>query len=323
MGSVNLDGFAVVGCGGVASATAWTLGLLALDGSPLVVDPDAIDSEGTNLNRHLTAGFQDLGESKATLLGRVLRNAGASPKSRPCRWDAVIEAERAEVNIGVISVDRDDVRRDFQLAMPRRILNAGTSDTGYYRVTSHDFLNGACLRCISRGDERSGGQVANAARRLGITALELSSLLDEDAPVTDDVLRMLPADERLLLSGVRGSALIETVCAKLQPLPDEPAVSAPMLAAGPGVLLAAEMVKRTLHASVPLSWPLNMAACNILKGPHERWLSSIEKREGCECLDPIYRQYFENKWATSRVPNSGLSTALRGDVSKPHQVRSR
>ena len=39
-------GAAIVGCGGVASAAAWTLGLLSLTGNPLVVDHDTIDEEG-------------------------------------------------------------------------------------------------------------------------------------------------------------------------------------------------------------------------------------------------------------------------------------
>jgi hypothetical protein len=293
---VDLAGFGIVGCGGVASATAWALGLLALKGTPLVVDPDVIDDKATNLNRHLTATFQHLSESKADLLAALLRDAGASPRAQKHRWDAVSEEERAGVATGIITVDRDAVRRQFQLDMPRAILNGGTSDTGYYRVTYHDFLTAACLRCVSHGDEQSGGQVANTARRLGISTAYLSSLIAENGSLPDDVLSRLPAADREFLYGVRGTNLVETVCAKLQPLPDEPAVSAPMLSAAPGVVIAGEIVKRSADVDAPLQPSRNAVGCNILKGPHGRWVMGIEKRHGCECLDPIYRQHYANKW---------------------------
>jgi hypothetical protein len=297
MSPPDLSGCAIVGCGGVATATAWTLGLLPLTGNPLVVDHDTIDNDGTNLNRHLTATFQNLGAPKALLLAAFLSDAGAAPCPRLCEWSALSDAEKAEVRVGVISVDDAGVRRDFQLDMPALILNAGTSDTGYLRVTYHDFLNAACLRCISPGGTLVGGALATTARRLGISTTLLDAMIAANTPLPDHVLNALNPDDRELLRGVQGVDLIATVCAQLQPLPDEPAVSAPMLSAAPGVLLAGELAKHSIRGDVPLTSALNSVGANILKGPHPQWLTSIFKRPGCECLDPPYRDHYTRKWA--------------------------
>ena len=294
---VDLSGFGIVGCGGVASATAWTLGLLPLLGDPLVIDHDSIDKEGTNLNRHLTATLQNVGDPKATLLAGFLGAAGAAPRPRICEWNRLSDAEKLEVRTGVVSVDDGAVRRDFQLDLPQVILNAGISDTGYYRVTYHDFLNAACLRCITPGGALLGGPLATTARRLGISTARLNDVISANIPLPEDVVDALRPEDREQVRGVRGADLVATVCARVQPLPDEPAVSAPMLSAAPGVLLAGEVIKHSLGYKGPLSPALNVVGANVLKGPHQGWLTTLHKRSGCECLDPLYRRYYTRKWA--------------------------
>lgn len=294
---VDVSGFGIIGCGGVASATAWTLGLLPLLGDPLVVDYDNIDKKGTNLNRHLTATLQNLGDPKATLLAAFLRDAGAAPRPRICAWNDLPDREKGQVRTGVISVDDGEVRRAVQLDMPQFILNAATSDTGYFRVTYHDFLTAACLRCVTPSGTILGGAAATATRRLGITTALLNDIINANIPLPDDVLHALSPKDREQLRGVPGADLVATVCARLQPFPDEPAVSAPMLSALPGVLLAGEVVKHSMGSNVPLSPALNVVGANVLKGPHQGWLTTLNKRPGCECLDPPYRQYYTRKWS--------------------------
>jgi hypothetical protein len=294
---LDLSGFGIVGCGGVASATAWSLGLLPLLGDPLLVDQDTIDNEGTNLNRHLTATFENVGDPKATLLAAFLRNAGAAPRPRICKWNELPDDEKEQVRTGVISVDDGEVRRAFQLDMPQLILNAATSDTGYFRVTYHDFLTAACLRCVTPSGTILGGAPATAARRLGITTALLNDIIKANIPLPDDVLDALSHEDREQLREVHGADLVPTVCARLQPLPDEPAVSAPVLSAAPGVLLAGEVVKQAMGFDVPLSPARNVVGANVLKGPHQGWLTTIQKRPGCECLDPSYRQYYTRRWS--------------------------
>ena len=291
---VDLDGVVFVGCGGIASAIAWPLALLTLAGAPLAVDDDTIDD--TNPNRHLTASIRDVGEEKAELLAGLLRPAGAAPVVQPVRWDTVDPARRAAVELGVVSVDDDAIRRQFQLDMPRLVLNGGTSDAGFYQVTSHDFITEACLGCIARADLHSGGPDESLARRLRIPLGELRPHLGSSAPLPDELLARVAAEDRELLRGVAGRDVARVACGHLRPLPDEPAVSAPMLSAAPGVLLAAELVKRRMGAEAPLSPRTNMVATSILTGPHERWARCIHKRTDCTCQDPAYRAFYRSRW---------------------------
>lgn len=293
---LDLDGLVFLGCGGVASAVAWPLALLSLNGSPLAVDDDTIDK--TNLNRHLTASFSEIDELKAELLCTLLRAAGATPVSAPQRWNALDAADRSDVKTGVVTVDDDAVRREFQLDMPRLTLNGGTSDGGEYRITSHDFLHEACLGCISRADLRAHTPEENMAQRLGISLSQLEPHLDTANPLPDGVLARLRPEDREILRDVPGRDLVRVACGQLRPLSDEPAVSAPMLSAAPGVLLAAEIVKRQIAVEAPLRPDANILATSILTGPHNRWLYVMRKRADCECQDPAYQSFYRKKWAS-------------------------
>ena len=294
---IDLDGVVFVGCGGVASAIAWSLALLPLRGTPRAVDADTIDD--TNPNRHLTASLRDIGNGKAALLKAMLSSGGADAEIEEKRWEAVRAELRSTVGLGVISVDDDVVRRAFQLDMPRRVLNGGTNDAGFYQVTSHDFLNQACLGCIARADLSSAGPEESLARRLGIPLHDLQPHLAGDAPLPAELLSRIRPEDRHVLEGVRGRDVARVACGHLRPLPDEPAVSAPMLSAAPGVLLAAEVVKHAMGADAPLSPATNMVATSILTGPHDRWLTARRKRSGCECQDPAYRSFYRSRWEAS------------------------
>jgi hypothetical protein len=107
-------------------------------------------------------------------------------------------------------------------------------------------------------------------------------------------------NERELLSGVAGRDLVEVACGQLRTRPDEPAVSAPMLSAAPGVLLAAEIVKGRTGCVGPLSPSANTLRASILKGPHRTMVFQHEKRAGCECNEELYREFFRRKWDCAR-----------------------
>ena len=292
---VDLDNAAFVACGGVASAAFWTLGLLQLAGSPLLVDPDTIDPEGANLNRHLTAGFNDLGLAKVDLAGSLLTSAGASPTARRERW----RTPRTAFRTVVTSPDSDSVRREVQLTMPATVLNAGTNDDGMYMVSRHDFLNGACLSCVARSDLIDTSPVASAARRLGLREDDLTPSLTSTDPLSPRVLASatgLSGEERAALAAVPGRNLLEHVCGSLRPTPEEPALSAPMLSAAPGVLLANDVVRLGMGAASASS----VTMTSMLTGPHPRWTFVRGKHPDCECTDALYTEHFRKKWGLQR-----------------------
>lgn len=68
----------------------------------------------------------------------------------------------------------------------------------------------------------------------------------------------------LLRSGVSGRDVARVACDHLRPLPNEPAVCAPVLSAAQSVRLAAEIVKHWIGTDVPLAPATNMLATSIL-----------------------------------------------------------
>jgi hypothetical protein len=289
-----------IGAGGVASATAWTLAALhhtgvALSGHGLVVDDDTIDDEGTNLNRHLIALMSDLGIGKAELLSEVLAPCGLALTPRPCRWEK-LSASARHPRLAVVSVDDDAVRRAVQVDMPAMVLNAGTGDRGEYQASRHDFIDGACLACIARADKTVSGPEAALAARLGLPLDTLRPLLRSPAPLPADLLarsRLLEL-ERAEIANVAGRDLLQRFCDRLRLDDDGPAVSAPMLSAAAGVLLAVEMVKLS-QPGAP-SAPGQVVRTTILTGPHQRWSSTRGKTPGCHCEEAVYRQHYLNRW---------------------------
>lgn len=183
--------------------------------------------------------------------------------------------------------------------MPRLILNAGNSDSGIYRVTRHDFLNGACARCVSRADQHSRGPEESAARRLGLRVEDVMPYLLANQPLPEELLARatITSEERDQLRGRKAKEAFGIVCGTFSPLPELPALSMPALSASPGVLLAAELVKSRMGAGVPLDARRGMLATGLFSGPHPRWLSARGKRLGCECTDAIYRQAYRDRWS--------------------------
>lgn len=299
---IDLNGVAFAACGGVASATGWTLALYDLTGAPRLVDPDAIDDEGTNLNRHLTASFGDIGEPKAELLATLLDAAGAHSEVRVGRWAS---GASDAIEVVVVSPDHDAVRRQVQLDLPRVVLAGGTGDQGTYQVASHRFDTYACACCLWRGDLTDRSPLDGVARALGLDRSRLEPLLESGQPLPDDVLASIEDEAvRSSVSGVPGTELVEHVCATIRVAPAAPAVSAPMLAASPGVLLATELIKEQLGAPTPLRTGKNTLVGSALAGPHTRWVSTRSKRPGCECTDDVYVEHYKQKWPAGGGPAS-------------------
>lgn len=296
---VDLGRQAWVGAGGVGSAAGWALAALHATGTPLtgsgiVVDHDHIDHNGTNLNRHLTALMPHRGLPKADLLVEILNRTGLEFEAKQELWGHLNERDR-HPEIAIVSVDDDAARRQVQLDMPALILNAGTGDTGEYRITQHNLLDRACLACISHADQSVSGPDHALAQRLGIPLTDLQPYLHSRDPLPTSLASKLNVseEEREQVSATPARDLAQHFCASLQ-LDEGPAVSIPMLSAAAGVLLAVELVKYSLP-DVPHA-PGQIIRTNILSGPHSRWRSDRSKTANCECSDPLYRDYYRNRW---------------------------
>jgi hypothetical protein len=247
LSDIHIPDHAWIGAGGVASATAWALAALHHTGTTLtgrgqVVDDETIDTDGTNLNRHLIAVTADLNAPKANLMARALNPCGLSLAPRQRRWESLPHDQR-HPPLAIISVDDDKIRRDVQYDMPAILLNAGTGDLGTYQASAHNFLDHACAACISRADLSVSSPEARLAARLELPLQALRPFLHRPEPLPSAILATarLSPDERAATALIPGRDLLQQFCDKLQ-LPDSgPAVSVPMLSAAAGVLLAAQI----------------------------------------------------------------------------------
>jgi hypothetical protein len=297
---LDLGEHAWVGAGGVASATAWTLSALhhagtRLSGHGNVIDDDLIDEDGTNLNRHLIALMTDLNAGKADLFAGLLATCGLELTPQPSRWEKLAAAQR-HPSLAAISVDDDEVRRAVQFDMPRTVLNAGTGDQGGYQASAHNFLDGACLACISRADKAASGPEASLAVRLGIPLETLRPLLRSSDPLSGHLLAMarLTDHERAEIAHLPGRRLLQRFCDELLLADDGPAVSAPMLSAAAGILLAVEIAKNS-HDGAPGA-PGHVIRTSILTGPHDRWYSPRHKTADCQCTETVYQNHYKSRW---------------------------
>lgn len=297
---IHVPDHAWVGAGGVASATAWALAALHHTGTTLtgrgqVVDDEAIDQGGTNLNRYLIAVMADRNSPKASLLAATLTSCGLTLEPLPRRWETLPQEQRHPA-LAIVSVDDDKVRREVQHDMPATVLNAGTGDQGTYQASTHNYLDRACAACISRADLSVSSPESRLTVLLGIPFETLRPLLRNSDPLPEAILAAatLTAEERAEAARIPARDLLQRFCDKLQ-LPDGgPAVSAPMLSAAAGVLLAAH-IARHAHPQSPAQ-PGQVVRTSILTGPHSRWLQHREKTPGCHCTDPIYTQHYQKRW---------------------------
>ena len=297
---LDLGEHAWVGAGGVASATAWTLAALhhagtRLSGHGNVIDDDVIDEDGTNLNRHLIALMTDLNAGKAVLLAGLLAACGLDLTPQRSQWEKLTAAQR-HPSLAAISVDDDEVRRAVQFDMPRIVLNAGTGDQGGYQASAHNFIDGACLACISRADKAVSGPEASLAVRLGIPLETLRPLLHSTDPLPDHVLAMarLTDHERAEIAHLPGRRLLQRFCDELLLADGGPAVSAPMLSAAAGVLLAVEIAKHRQDGAPGASG--HVVRTSILTGPHDRWHSQRHKTGDCQCTETVYQNNYKLRW---------------------------
>jgi len=300
---VNLDEAYIIGVGGIGSAMVLALSCCAVpQGQIFLIDPDSLDI--TNLNRYLIGTIRDIGSPKVeiakrflegTLRVNIIKNSyaaytkGMSVKTLP---------------LVVISVDSDAIRREVQSDLPRVILNAGTGDV-VWRVTRHDYINRACLSCISRADHEGDPIVLSLAQKLALPISVVQQYWDSAEPLPRTLLNQstkLSPDQIEICVDKRLRDLREQICANPHLFSSsEEAVSLPSLSAMPGILLAGELIKEVSDQNerVYLNSRKNHFLASILSYPQEKQLSAMEKVPGCGCTEEIYQSFFNEKWKSA------------------------
>jgi molybdopterin/thiamine biosynthesis adenylyltransferase len=182
----------VIGAGAVSEAYLAVLATSDIVTELLLLDDDVLGD--TNLNRHILAGWADLGQLK-TLLARDRLSGyrmrifptgtrwqnylAIAPIERDARPRALMAAESTgRYDLVISAVDRNDSRISIAAARPQIVLGGSTNglavEVSRYRADS----GWQCLACASRPEPHPS--IEQAAKELaGKTPAELAALAQE------------------------------------------------------------------------------------------------------------------------------------------------
>jgi molybdopterin/thiamine biosynthesis adenylyltransferase len=170
---IDLTGAVLVGAGAVAHGFMRALRYLPVRGQLDIVDPKTVGP--SNPNRCLYLTDEDVGAPKAEALARHAAKDFPDLVLRPLVMDFKTYATRqGKVRLAVATVDSRRVRRQIQMCVPGRVVDASTTDVRAVVVHSHlQPTDHACLACTYRHVVDEEARERSIAAGLG---LELNDL---------------------------------------------------------------------------------------------------------------------------------------------------
>jgi hypothetical protein len=299
----------LAGAGAIGNAALWALDRSGVRGRLHVVDPQTIES--SNLQRYVLATHGDIGRLKVEVAARNAESL--SVVAHQCSWAEFVSNQGYRWNNVLLALDSARDRRTAQASLPARTANAWTQ-IGDLGVSTHDFLEGACVCCLylPGGTTPNQDQVVADALGLPERTAQIRDLLYRGEPVPDDLLQLVA--ERLslkseALEGFRGRPIrnlyVEGICgggvvplgsrvpgAEMQvPLAHQSALA--------GILLAAAWVSLS-QADVSGSW---VSRIDVMRPLVEISRQPLQKdpRGLCICQDADYVNTYRKKWRAHEV----------------------
>jgi Prokaryotic E2 family C/ThiF family len=298
----------LVGGGAIGNAAAWALSRIPMEGVLHVVDHQAIDLG--NLQRYIIAERSDEGAIKVEVLARYFKGK-IHAEPHVTKFESFVASKGYTWPRMILALDSSRDRRAAQASLPEWIANAWTQP-GDLGVSSHDFLNGACVGCLYLPEHTLENEDAIVASSLGVPErlMQIRTLLHDGNGVPRDLLdsiaaargiligRLLPFEGRplrnLYVEGFCGGAVIPlgAVGTPRQevhvPLAHQSALA--------GLLLAAAAVRQALG--------LNLAGTQVTRidimrplGPYLSQPAAKDQRGICICQDADYREVYKRKYA--------------------------
>ena len=302
----NAGSFVLAGAGAIGNAAAWALSRTPVEGSIEIVDHESVDLG--NLQRYVLAERDDEKKLKAPLVAGGF-NGNLSASAHTCTLAEFLQKKSHQVDNLLLALDSAKDRCAGQASLPRRVANAWTQP-GDLGVSSHDFLEGACVNCLYLPDGKRKNEDQIIAESFGVPdqLMQVRTLLYKNEGAPKDLLeaiatkrnlsleKLLPFEGRplraLYTEGFCGGAVI--------PLgePGTPAndVHVPLAhqSALAGVLLAAAGIRMGLSGCVDSV----VTQYDVLK-PQEQFqvcpaAKHADKR--CICQDADYREVYREKY---------------------------
>lgn len=300
----------MVGTGAIGNGAAWALSRTPMTGVAHLVDHEAVDLG--NLQRYVLTERTDEGATKVDVARRAFLSGIRAQPHRQAFADFVGERGYQWPRM-LLALDSARDRRAAQASLPRWVANAWTQP-GDLGMSTHDFLNGACVACLYLPQRSLENEDALIAHALGVPErlMEVRVLLYGNGGVTRQLLeaiatagqlpveRLLPFENRpirsLYTEGFCGGAVIPMGRAGT-PRSD---VHVPLAhqSAFAGVLLAAAAVSRALghQGAGTLVTRLNL----LRRIPqHHTQTAAKDARGICLCQDLDYRAVYAQKYDQS------------------------
>ena len=304
----SLGEIVLVGAGAIGNAAGWALSRLPMEGVLHIVDHQSIDLG--NLQRYILAERSDETGIKVDVLARYCRGKVRS-KPHALNFENFVASEGYAWPRMILALDSSRDRRATQASLPQWIANAWTQP-GDLGVSSHDFLDGACVSCLYLAGHALENEDAIIASALGIPErlIQVRTLLHNGDGVPRVLLdsiavahaipsdRLLPFEGRplrnLYTEGFCGGAVIPLGAAGTPrqdvhvPLAHQSALA--------GLLLAAAAVKHALGLNPSGTQVTRIDVMRPL-GSHLTQRAAKDRRGICICQDADYRDIYKRKYA--------------------------
>lgn len=297
----------LAGCGAIGNAAAWALARTPVKGTLTIVDHQTIDLG--NIQRYVLAERADEGSSKPLVASRYFTN---SLRAIPNESDfaTFLEITNHRVERLLLALDSARDRRAGQASLPKWVANAWTQP-GDLGVSTHDFLNGACVCCLYLPEHVVMNEDATIAEAFGVPEriMQIRLLLHRNDGAPRDLLeaistaqdipleRLLPFEGHslrdLYVDGFCGGAALP-LCRMGIPRTE---VHVPLAhqSALAGILLAAAAVRHELG----IGNGSQVTQLDVLKPlpPVPSHPVAKDPRGICICQDSDYRDVYTRKFA--------------------------
>ena len=302
----NVGGVVLAGAGAIGNAAAWALSRSSVEGLIDIVDHESVDLG--NLQRYVLAGRDDEKRPKAPLVAGEF-DGKLSANGHECTLAEFLQKKRHKVDNLLLALDSAKDRCAAQASLPRRVANAWTQP-GDMGVSSHDFLEGACVNClyVPDGEQKNEDQIIAESLGVADRLMQVRTLLHRNEGAPTDLLeaiatawdlplaKLQPFEGRplraLYAEGFCGGAVIPLGDAG-RPV-NEVHVPLAHQSALAGVLLAAAGVRVGLSGHVDSV----ITQYDVLK-PQERFQvypAGKHAGERCICQDEDYREVYRGKY---------------------------
>jgi len=298
--TINLEGAVLIGAGAVGHAFLRALRHVDARGPLPIIDPKKVG--GGNPNRCLYLTDADVGSNKAEALAYNAQPDFPAVQLKPIveEFGSYVKREGVQ-QTAIVTVDSRRVRRSIQSEVPRRVLDASTTDIRAVVVHSHaqPTLN-ACLSCIYRHVKDENAREQAIADGLGIDLSMVKESLISSAAAAK-ISAFHSGIEVSAIEGMAYDSLFKQLCAEQSlKTPEGRQVLAPFafVSSLAGALLVVEMLRSNAGLADTNYWQVDPWG-----EPIGRLRSLRPRVSDCEfCSKPHFLAVVNNLWGEGDSP---------------------